>query len=124
MAREGCAIPTNDGAIHFGKVEDVRGFQVFPFVGEGAFEATCFEDDGHSRIGSGKGAGQGQWKLQVKCTSQAVQISVLREGGQALAQSRVQLRVPAADSRSISVASATVLEDSVRGGWRHLTVQL
>ena len=93
-------------------------------MGEGAFEATCFEDDGHSRIGSGKGAGQGQWKLQVNCTTQAVQISVVREGAQALAQSRVQLRVPAADSRSVSVGSVTLLEDSVQNGWRHLTVQL
>ena len=101
----------------------MRGFQIFPLVGEGAFEATCFEDDGHSRIGSGKGAGQGQWKLQVNCTTQAVQISVVREGAQALAQSRVQVRVPAADSRGMSVANATVLEDSMQGGWRYLTVQ-
>ena len=93
-------------------------------MGEGAFEATCFEDDGHSRIGSDKGAGQGQWKLQVNCTAQAVKINVVREGVQALAQSRVQLRVPAADTRSVSVASATVLEDTPQGGWRHLTVQL
>ena len=124
LAREGCAIPTNDGAIHFGKVEDVRGFQIFPLVGEGEFEATCFEDDGHSRIGSGKGAGQGQWKLRVNCTSQAVQINVVREGVQALAQGRVQLRVPASDSRGVSVANATVLEDSVQGGWRYLSIQL
>ena len=102
----------------------MRGFQVFPLKGEGAFETTCFEDDGHSRIGSAKGAGQGQWTLQVNCTTQAVQISVVREGVQALAQSRVQLRVPAADTRSVSVASATVLEDTPQGGWRHLTVQL
>ena len=91
--------------------------------GEGAFEATCFEDDGHSRIGSGKGEGQGQWKLQVNCTAQALQISVRREGVQALAQNRVQVRVPAADSRGVSVANATVLEDSLHGGWRYLTVQ-
>ena len=124
LAREGCAIPTNDGAVHFGKVEDVRGFQVFPLKGEGAFEATCFEDDGHSRIGSEKGVGQGQWKLTVNCTAQAVQISVVREGALALAQSSVQLRVPAADSRCVSVADATVLEDSVQGGWRYVSVQL
>ena len=102
----------------------MRGFQVFPLKGEGAFEATCFEDDGHSRIGSAKGAGQGQWTLQVNCTALAVQISVVREGAQALAQSRVQLRVPAADTRSLSVGNVPVLEDSVQGDWRYLTVQL
>ena len=60
----------------------------------------------------------------MNCTAQAVQISVVREGAQALAQSRVQLRVPAADSRRVSVAKATVLDDNVQGGWRYLAVQL
>ena len=60
----------------------------------------------------------------MNCTAQAVQITVLREGVQALAQGRVQLRVPAADMRGVSVANATVLEDNLQGGWRYLTVQL
>ena len=124
LAREGCAIPTNDGVIHFGKIDDVRGFQIFPFVGEGTFETTCFEDDGHSRIGSGKGSGQGQWKLQVNCTAQTMQITVAREGALALAQGQVQVRVPAADSRRVNVGSATVLEDIVQDDWRYLTLQL
>ncbi|WP_213030302.1 TIM-barrel domain-containing protein, partial [Acinetobacter baumannii] len=46
LAREGCAIAMNVGDIHFGRVEDRRGFQVFPLLGEGTFETTCFEDDG------------------------------------------------------------------------------
>ena len=39
-------------------------------------------------------------------------------------QSRVQVRVPAAEARSVSVANATVLEDDVQDGWRYLSVQL
>jgi alpha-glucosidase len=40
--RAKAAIPMNDGEIHFGQVEDRRGFQVFPLMGEGSFEATLF----------------------------------------------------------------------------------
>lgn len=122
LAREGCAIPMNDGTIHFGAVEDRRGFQVFPFLGEGQFEATCFEDDGHSQ--ACHGGDHGQWRLQVHCTPQSLQIGVWREGFRPPVQSTLVLRLPATDRRNLVCAGVTLVDDTLGKDWRQLTLQL
>jgi alpha-glucosidase len=122
LAREGSAIAMNDGEIHFGQVEDRRGFQVFPFLGEGSFEATCFEDDGHTQ--ACRDGDHGQWRLQVACTAQSLRIAVLREGQRAPVQDRLVLRLPAAEKRSVNISGGTLVNDSVKAGWRQLTLTL
>jgi alpha-glucosidase len=122
LAREGCAIPMNDGEIHFSQVQDLRGFQVFPFRGDGYFEATCFEDDGHSQ--ACRDGDYGQWRLQVQCTPQTLHISVLREGMVPPQQDSLILRLPAGDQRSLSFAGATPLHDDVDADGRQLTLKL
>ncbi|MEO7885451.1 MAG: glycoside hydrolase family 31 protein [Polaromonas sp.] len=122
LAREGCAIPMNLGEIHFGRVEDLRGFQVFPFQGEGQFNATCFEDDGHSQ-GCRDGA-YGQWSLQVACTPQSLHISVAREGARPPTHDTLILRLPAAEQRGLRFAGATLVHDAIEGAWRQLTLKL
>ncbi|CAM8654303.1 COG1501 Alpha-glucosidases, family 31 of glycosyl hydrolases [Comamonadaceae bacterium] len=124
LVREGCAIPTNDGEIHFGNVEDQRGFQIFPLLGDGSFEATCFEDNGHSRIDSSTGADVGEWKLQVHCSAQTLQIHVMRVGEIAMAQDRMQLRLPANDTRAVVFNNTALLSQRTQDTWRWLTVQL
>ena len=122
LAREGCAIAMNDGEIHFDKVEARRGFQVFPFQGEGTFEATCFEDDGHSQ--ACRNGGHGQWRLQVACTAQSLKIAVFREGRRAPVQDQLVLRLPAGEQRGVDFSGATLVTDSLQAGWRQLTLKL
>ena len=122
LAREGCAIPLNLGAIHFGEVEDLRGFQVFPIQGEGKFEATCFEDDGTSQ-GCREGA-HGQWRLEVTCTSKDLHIAVAREGQRPPMQDKLNLRIPSLDTRTLGFAGAVLVADATDGDWRQLTLKL
>ena len=122
LAREGCAVPLNLGEIHFGQIEDLRGFQVFPHQGEGQFEATCFEDDGLSQ--ACRSGDHGQWRLQVTCTPQHLHIAVAREGARPPVQDSLVLRLPAAGARMLSFAGATLVQDTTEGPWRQLTLKL
>jgi alpha-glucosidase len=122
LAREGCAIPLNVGEIHFAKVDDVRGFQVFPFRGEGSFEASCFEDDGHSQ--AWRSGAYGQWRLRVESSAQDLRIAVFREGAKPPMQDTLVLLLPAAEQRKLSFAGATLLQDQPEGAWRRLTLKL
>jgi alpha-glucosidase len=120
LAREGCAIPLNLGAIHFGQVEDRRGFQVFPCLHDGEFEATCFEDDGHSQ--ACRDGVHGQWRLRMSCTRQSLRIEVAREGVRAPAQDTVVLRLPAAEQRALTLQGATLQQHITVGAWQELTL--
>ncbi len=122
LAREGCAVPLNLGTVHFGQVADVRGFQLFPFEGAGEFEATCFEDDGHS-IACRHGA-HGQWRLQVSCTPQSLHVVIAREGERPPTQEDVVVRIPSLDKRTLSFAGAALVQDTAEGDWRQLTLKL
>jgi alpha-glucosidase len=122
LAREGCAIPLNLGEIHFAKVEDVRGFQVFPFKGDGSFEASCFEDDGHTQ--AWRSGACGQWRLRVESTAQRLHIAVIREGAQPPVQDSLVLLLPAAGQRPVSFAGGTLAQDQLEGAWRRLTLKL
>ena len=122
LAREGCAIPINVGPVHFGKVEDQRAFQVFPFLGSGEFEATCFEDDGHST--ACRDGDHGQWRVRASCTGQDLQFVIAREGQRPPAQEQLVVRVPAAEARKLAFEGATLVHESADGDWRNLTLQL
>jgi alpha-glucosidase len=124
LAREGCAIPLNLGEIHFAKVEDVRGFQLFPFKGDGSFEATCFEDDGHTQ--AWRSGAYGQWRLRVESTAGTLHIAVHREGAQPPVQDSLILLMPVAEQRVPSFAGATLVQDQLEeaGAWRRLTLKL
>jgi alpha-glucosidase len=122
LAREGCAIPLNLGEIHFAKVEDVPGFQVFPFKGDGSFEANCFQDDGHSQ--AWRSGAYGQWRLRVECTAQGLHIAVVREGAQPPVQDSLVLLLPASEQRQLSFAGGTLAQDQLEGAWRRLALKL
>jgi alpha-glucosidase len=122
LAREGCAIPLNLGAIHFSNIEDVRGFQVFPFQGEGDFEATCFEDDGRSQ--ACRDGAHGQWRLQVRCTLEGLHFAISREGRRPPTQDSITLRLPSSDSRGLSFSGAALAHDAPDGDWRQLVLKL
>lgn len=122
LAREGCAIPLNVGKIHFGRVEDLRGFQVFPYTGNGTFEATCFEDDGHSQ--ACRDGNYGQWRLQVHCSADRIEIKVLSEGERPPPRATMVLRLPAAEQRALRVHGTAPLHATEDGHWREWTLAL
>lgn len=122
LAREGCALPLNLGEIHFAKVQDLRGFQVFPFKGDGSFEAACFEDDGHTQ--AWRGGAHGQWRLSVESTTQGLHVAVFREGARPPVQGSLILLLPAAEQRPLSFAGGTLVQDQLEGAWRRLTLKL
>ena len=122
LAREGCAIALNVGRIHFQHSEDVRGFQVFPHQGEGSFEATCFEDDGHSQ--DYQTGNYGQWRLQVRSTTEQLHIAVFREGIRPPQANTVVVRLPADERRTPNFAGARPLKTTAEGHWRVWSLQL
>ena len=122
LAREGCAIPMNFGEIRFGGVQDLRGFQVFPFRGTGEWETTCFEDDGRSQ-GCRDGA-HGQWRLRVSCSPQGLHVAISGEGQRPPTQGRMILRLPRADGRGLTFTGATLEQDLPDGDWRQLVLKL
>jgi alpha-glucosidase len=122
LAREGCALPLNLGEIHFADVEDLRGFQVFPYRGDGGFEATCFEDDGRTQ--AWRSGAYGQWRLRVESTAKGLHIAVFREGARPPVQDSLTLLLPAAEQRPLSFVGATLVEDQLDGSWRRLSLKL
>lgn len=121
LARAGCAIPLNLAPVHFGQTADVRGFQVFPLE-TGAFEATCFEDDGHSQAYQ-QGL-FGLWTLAVQCDAEALRIQIAKSGQKPPVSNEVTLLIPQADPRSVAVEGATLLSETSQGAWRYLTLHL
>jgi alpha-glucosidase len=122
LAREGCAVPLNLGAIHFGQVEDSRGFQVFPLQGAGEFEATCFEDDGRSQ--ACRDGDHGQWRLTVSCSSRDLHLAIVREGRRPPVQDQLILRLPSAERRTLTFTGGALTQDRPDGDWRQLTLSL
>jgi len=122
LAREGCAIPLNLGEVHFAKAQDVRGFQLFPLRGEGSFEASCFEDDGHSQ--AWRSGAYGQWRLRVESTTQSLHITVSREGQRPPVQDTLVLLLPAAEQRKLSFAGGALAQEQQEGAWRRLALKL
>ncbi|MEY2891435.1 MAG: hypothetical protein RJA98_1343 [Pseudomonadota bacterium] len=124
LAREGSAVALNLGEIHFDAVQDQRGFRVFPLPGEGVFDATCFEDDGRSL--TERDGAHGQWRLQVRSSEAALQISVAREGQRPPQGELLLIELPASERRSLQFSGATLTGECLvdGGAWRQLTLQL
>jgi alpha-glucosidase len=122
LAREGCAVPLNVAAIHFGRTDDSRGFQVFPYQGVGHIDASCFEDDGKSQ--AFRNGDHGQWRVQVACTAQDLHVGVAREGRCPPTQDQLVLRLPASEQRALTFTGAVPTHESLDGEWRQLTLTL
>lgn len=122
LAREGSAIALNVGNIHFDQIEDVRGFQIFPFQGVGTFEASCFEDDGHSQ--ACRDGHYGQWRLQVGCSTTRISLTVLQEGTCPPTNRTVVLRLPANERRELQISPGKLLHSTEDAHWKELTLAL
>ena len=131
LARAGCAVALNMATIRFGQTEqathteqttDMRGFRLFPLHGEGHFESTCFEDDGHST--AAQTGAYGQWRVQVHSNTHNLHITVYREGTVPPTQNRVLLALPAAEQRTLHLPNATLASEHTEGAWRHLRLVL
>ena len=112
----------NFGEIHFGDVQDLRGFQLFPCQGAGEFEATCFEDDGRSQ--ACRDGHHGHWRLRVSCSPQGLHIAIASEGQRPPSQDRTILRLPRSGGRTLTFAGAALAHEATDGDWRQLTLKL
>ena len=101
FVREGTAIPVNFADAHFNDASDLRGFLVYPPKGEGAFVATCFEDDGVSE--AYRDGAYGEWRLEVRTTATTVTISVSRAGQKPPTDRYLRLILPKTETRKVVV---------------------
>ena len=79
LVRLGAAIPVNMAEQSFAVRGDHRAFVVFA-PPEGAFEASCHEDDGETE--AWREGAFGAWRLSVTATPQQIDIGVHAEGDQ------------------------------------------
>ena len=64
----------------------------------------------------------GQWRLEVLCTAQDLQLHIAREGTCAPTQDTLVLRLPAAECRPVRYGNWHVTGERVDGTWREITL--
>lgn len=121
LAREGCVIPLNLAEQHFAKPADQRGFAIFPLRGEGCFSEEVFEDDG---VSEGYRDGHyGLWQIEVRSATR-LELTFSRTGEWNKVPETVSVLLPVSEERPLQTHGATVLSDSVAGGWRRVELKL
>jgi len=122
LLREGGVIPLNVAEQHFGRPADTRAFIALPFASVGTACGACVEDDGESE--AWRNGEQGRWRVTIDSDTDALRVSIAREGHMPRAQTEVQVLVPASETRAATCTSGALVADETAGGWRHLTVRL
>ncbi|HEY1425190.1 MAG TPA: TIM-barrel domain-containing protein, partial [Caulobacteraceae bacterium] len=117
MVREGAAIPLNVAPQSFEARADARAFAVFA-PRDGAFEATCHEDDGETE--AWRGGAFGAWRLAVQATPQRLDIAAVAEGERPPAGPLAAL-IPPRDRRPVFVDGERV-RARMTDGWRRIEI--
>jgi alpha-glucosidase len=116
LVREGAAIPLNIAEQSFNKRGDARAFAIFA-PHEGAFEASCYEDDGETEMTRSEAFGL--WRLKLQATPDSLEVSCRAEGPQA-PTGPLSLLVRPNEIRRIQVDGATIVADRLHAGWRRI----
>jgi alpha-glucosidase len=116
LVREGSAIPMNIAEQSFDTRIDARAFAIFAPV-EGAFDASCYEDDGEAEMARSEAFGF--WRLQVRASPEALAVTCRAEGPQAPAGPLSLLFRPS-ETRQIEVLGARVIAERLDGTWRRI----
>ena len=122
LVREGHAIPLNVAEQHFAHRADQRAFLVAPFANAGTASGECIEDDGESE--AWRNGEYGTWTVSVVSDANALNVSVEWSGQFARPFERVEVWLPAADSRTIACATGRIVNEAHEHGWKRLTVEL
>ncbi|WP_118181693.1 TIM-barrel domain-containing protein [Paraburkholderia phosphatilytica] len=122
LVREGHAIPLNVAEQHFAHRADQRAFLVAPFANAGTASGECIEDDGKSE--AWRNGEYGTWTVSVTSDANALNVSVQWSGRFARPFERVEVWLPAADSRTIACVTGRIVNEAHEHGWKRLTVEL
>ncbi|WP_304175920.1 glycoside hydrolase family 31 protein [Phenylobacterium aquaticum] len=120
LVRDGSAIPLNIAEQSFDRRGDVRAFAIFAPV-DGAFTATCYEDDGESE--AWRTGGFGQWILSVEASPDSLRIDA-RATGQRPPTGALALLLRPDDARPVTSARGRLVSDRLADGWRRLDLEL
>jgi alpha-glucosidase len=122
LVREGSVIALNIAEQHFGQRADLRAFILTPFAGGDRVERRYVEDDGVSE--AWRDGVFGEWIVSAEGHADSLTIAVERGGHTPPAASRVEIRLPAAESRRVLVTTGRIAEDNHIEGWRRIVIDL
>jgi alpha-glucosidase len=113
LVREGSAIAMNIAEQSFDRRGDTRAFAIFA-PADGAFEATCHEDDGETAA-----EGHGSWQLNVRASAEALTVDCCAEGPRPPV-GPIALLLRPNEVRPVQVPSGRVTADRLDGAWRRI----
>jgi len=113
LVREGSAIAMNIAEQSFYRRGDTRAFAIFA-PADGAFEATCHEDDGETAA-----EGHGSWQLNVRASAEALTVDCCAEGPRPPV-GPIALLLRPNEVRPVQVPSGRVTADRLDGAWRRI----
>ena len=119
LVREGSAIAMNIAEQTFDKRGDARAFAIFA-PDEGAFEASCYEDDGETE--TTRPEAFGFWRLQGQASPEALQVTCHAEGPHA-PHGPLTLLVRPTETRNIEVHGARAVAIRLHDGWRRIDLE-
>ncbi|HEY2359167.1 MAG TPA: glycoside hydrolase family 31 protein [Phenylobacterium sp.] len=119
LVREGSAIPLNIAEQTFDRRADARAFAVFA-PPEGAFEASCYEDDGETE--AWRDGAFGHWRLTVEASPAGLEVDC-RPTGQHPPQGPIALLFRSNEQRPVSVRSGRILAEGAFGEWRRVDLE-
>jgi alpha-glucosidase len=119
LAREGSAIPLNIAAQSFDQRGDERAFAVFA-PPDGAFEATCHEDDGGSE--AWRDGAFGAWRLTVRATPDQLEIGCRAEGRAPPSGPVALLLLRPSETRPVVLAGGAAPVETTFEGWRRIAL--
>jgi alpha-glucosidase len=115
FVRDGAAIPLNIAEQHFDKRAERRGFAIFAPL-EGAFEATCREDDGETE--AWREGAAGRWRVAVTARADRIDVACFAEGA-APPQRSLSLLVRESEKRPVHARGA---REGSLSGWRRYEI--
>ncbi len=119
LVREGSAIPMNIAEQSFDRRGDARAFAIFA-PPQGAFAASCYEDDGETE--AWRTGGFGHWTIAVEASPEALQVDC-RATGERPPGGPIALLLRPNETRPVSLGSGRRIADSLSGGWRRIEIE-
>jgi alpha-glucosidase len=116
FVREGAAIAMNIAEQSFARRADVRAFAVFA-PEDGAFEASSYEDDGHTE--AWRREEFGHWRLRVRASSGQLDVEHAALGKRP-PQGPLSLIFRPGETRALVARTGRILSDAPFGAWRRV----
>ncbi|HEY2751210.1 glycoside hydrolase family 31 protein [Phenylobacterium sp.] len=119
LVREGSAIALNIAEQTFERRGEARAFAVFAPL-QGAFSASCYEDDGETE--AWRDGAFGHWSLALEATPEALVVDC-RATGQRPPQGPLALLFRPGELRPVLARRGRILGDGPFGDWRRVDLE-